>query len=88
MEVRYAGSAACDVKVRDVVSSPSFATGRADCDAKVRDAVSSASSATGSAACDAKVRDAARAVHRLPQVALIVMLRLEMQHEQSIVCHR
>ena len=44
--------------------------------------------ATGSADCDAKVRDAARAVHRLPQVALLVMLRLEMQHEQSIVCHR
>ena len=50
--------------------------------------MSSPSFATGSAACDAKVRDAARAVHRLPQVALLVMLRLEMQHEQSIVCHR
>ena len=41
--------------------------------------MSSPSFATGSADCDAKVRDAARAVHRLPQVALIVMLRLEMQ---------
>ena len=61
------------------MSRPSFATGSADCDAKVRDAVSSPSFATGRADCDAKVRDAARAVHRLPQVALIVMLRLEMQ---------